>query len=289
MVHNNISLSDFIAQVEQKLFYNKNTIIYLILFSILNWIFEILKWKNLVYFIKNISFIEALKQSLGSLTASLFTPNSIGEYGAKAFYFYKKDRKKILLLNLIANISQMTVTVIFGIIGLIFIINNFDVNLPILKLRKLLYYTTILALSFFSVRFFISKKIRGFYLNKILNFFKNLPKIIVFKTLIYSLIRYLIFSHQFYYLLTLFGVKLDYFTLMQLIFSMYLTASILPSLPMFDWLIKGSVAVFVFGLVGVNELVIVIITTLMWLFNFALPAIIGSYFVMNFKFISNPE
>jgi len=221
----------------------------LLLFSLFNWVFEIVKWKTLVSFIKKISFLEALKQSLGSLTASLFTPNRIGEYGAKAFYFYKTDRKKVLLLNLIANISQMTVTVLFGIVGLIFIINTYEVDLPIFRVRRLAYYSAILLASFFGGRFFISKKIRGFYLAKIINFFKRLPKIIVFKTLMYSVIRYLIFSHQFYFLLLLFGIEIDYATLMKLIFAMYLIASVIPSLPMFDWLIKGSVAVFVFGLV----------------------------------------
>ena len=76
---------------------------------------------------------------------------------------------------------------------------------------------------------------------------------------------------------------------MFLVFAMYLIASTIPSLPMFDWLIKGSVAVFVFGLIGVNELVIVSITSIMWLLNFALPAVIGSYFVINFRFISKQK
>ncbi len=286
-VHNKtISLSDFILQVEQKLFSDVKIIFYLFLFSLFNWIFEIIKWKTLVFSIKKISFLESLKQSLGSLTASLFTPNRIGEYGAKAFYYYKTDRKKILLLNLISNISQMTVTVIFGIVGLIFIINNYEVNLPIFRVRRLVYYLAVILASFFGGRFFISKKVRGFYVTKIINFFKRLPKIIIFKTLIYSVIRYLIFSHQFYFLLLIFGIEIDYSILMRLIFAMYLIASIIPSLPMFDWLIKGSVAVFIFGLIGINELIIVSITSLMWILNFAIPAIIGSYFVMNFRFIT---
>ncbi len=178
----------------------------------------------------------------------------------------------------------MSVTILFGVIGLVFITLNYEINLPIFKVRRLVYYLAIFVASAFGGRFFIAKKIRGFYVSKIINFIKNLPKLVVFKTFIYSVIRYLIFSHQFYYLLVMFGVEIDYETLIKLIFAMYLLASIIPSLPMFDWLIKGSVAVFVFGLVGINELVIVSITTIMWILNFAFPAIIGSYFVLNFKY-----
>jgi hypothetical protein len=253
----------------------------------LNWFFEILKWKHLVSSLKNTTVLQATKQSLGSHTAALFTPNRIGEYGAKAFYFYKNERKKILLLNLISHVSQMTITIIFGVLGLVFLFLNFEVDLPIFRTRRLVYYLALIIVSIFGGRFFIAKKIRGFYLNKILKFIKSLSFIYVFKVLLFSVIRYLIFSHQFYFLLRLFGVETDYYTLMLLIFAMYLIASVIPSLPMFDWLIKGSVAVFVFGLIGVNELLIVSITTVMWLLNFALPAIIGSYFVLNFSYVGS--
>ena len=283
-IHNSvISLPEFIIQLENTFSGNYTSIFILFLLSFLNWFFEILKWKTLVTSIKNISVLEATKQSLGSLTASLFTPNRIGEYGAKVLYFLKNERKKVLLLNLISNVSQMLITILFGLCGLIFLLLNFEVDLPILKSRRLIYYLAILVIGVFSGRFFFSKKIRGFYLAKIITFIKKLTGIIVFKTLVFSVIRYLIFSHQFYFLLKIFGVEVDYFTLILLIFAMYLIASAIPSLPMFDWLIKGSVAVFVFGLIPINELVVVSITTIMWLLNFALPSVVGSYFVLGFK------
>jgi hypothetical protein len=283
-VHNSsISLNDFILQLEQVFKTNYKAVFILVVFSFFNWFFEILKWKVLVSSVKNISILEATKQSLGSLTASLFTPNRIGEYGAKAMCFTKKLRKKIVLLNLISNVSQMLITVVFGVVGLLLFILNFEVNLPILKSIRLVYYLLILVIIFLIGKFFISKKIRGFYLTKIITFIKNLSKVLVLKTILFSVIRYVLFSHQFYFLLQLFGVETDYFTLMYLIFAMYLIASIIPSLPMFDWLIKGSVAVFIFSFIGINELFIISITTIMWLLNFALPSVIGSYFVLNFK------
>lgn len=287
-VHNNtISLVDFILQLENHFIGNYKAILILFCFSFFNWFFEILKWQNLVSSIKIISILQATKQSLGSHTASLFTPNRIGEYGAKAIYFYKDLRKKVVLLNLISNVSQMTITVLFGMVGFIFLFLNFEIGFPIFRFRGLVYYAAIIIVSLFGGRFFISKKIRGFYWNKILFFLKQLSKIIIFKTFLFSVIRYLIFSHQFYFLLRLFGVEMDYYSIMMLIFAMYFIASIIPSLPMFDWLIKGSIAVFIFGFIPVNELVIVTITLLMWLLNFALPAIVGSYFVLNFRLFDN--
>ncbi len=93
----------------------------LILLSLANWVLEILKWQSLVQFVKPISFSKATSQSLSSLTASLMTPNRIGEYGAKAIYYPKPERAKIMLLNFLGNFTQMSVTVFFGSFGLLFL------------------------------------------------------------------------------------------------------------------------------------------------------------------------
>ncbi len=284
-IHNDaIPIKDFIFQIEKIVATDYNVLLYIFLFTFFNWFFEILKWQNLVSVLQKISFMQALKQSFGSHTASLFTPNRIGEYGAKSLYFKKNNRKKIVLLNLLSNISQMSVTVLFGSLGLLYLWLHFNWSFPVFRFREFIYFLVLFLVFVFGGKELLSKKIRGFYWNKIIKFIKSIPIKISVLTLVYSIVRYLIFSHQFYFLLRLFQVEVNYQTVMLLIFAMYLIASIIPSLPMFDFLIKGSVAVFVFHFISVNELIVVTITTIMWLFNFALPAIIGSYFVLNFKF-----
>ena len=101
--------------------------------------------------------------------------------------------------------------------------------------------------------------------------------------------RYVIFSFQFYYLLKIFGVDISYFAAMIVITSMYFLASIIPSISIFDVVVKGSVAVFLFSFIEVNELIVLSTTTIMWLLNFALPSLFGSYYVINFKLPSANE
>ena len=57
----------------------------------------------------------------------------------------------------------------------------------------------------------------------------------------------------------------------------------------FDVVIKGGSAVFLFGYLQVSEIAILSIVTLMWLLNFTIPALFGSYFVLNFKFQKSTE
>ena len=68
-----------------------------------------------------ISFSTAVEQSLGSLTASIFTPNRVGEYAAKCLYYSKEKTKKIIFLNFLGNSTQMIVTIFFGMIGVLFL------------------------------------------------------------------------------------------------------------------------------------------------------------------------
>ena len=105
--------------------------------TIFNWFFEILKWRIFVSTIKKTSFFEALEQSLGGLTASLITPNRNGDYGAKAIYFEKQYRKRIVFLNLMGDVSQMTITTILGIIGVVIFYSTYDLDLNYQKILRI--------------------------------------------------------------------------------------------------------------------------------------------------------
>lgn len=285
IAHNEqIDFSLFIAQLEGSVFKDFKNLFLLLSFSVANWVLEILKWQQLASTQRKLSFYEALQQSLGSLTASLFTPNRIGEYGAKAIYFKKDLRRKIMLLNLIGHMAQMTATTVLGLLGLIYFFNHYTIDIELFRYRRAAYIIALLLVFIITGSLKGFKKIRGFYIDKIIGFIKNLPLKVHILNGLYSLLRYLIFSHQFYFLLCVFGFDIDYINLMSLISSMYLLASLVPSMALFDWLIKGSVALWVFSFIGANELYIVSISLLMWILNFGLPSIIGSYFVLNFNF-----
>ena len=248
-------------------------ILFLLLFSIANRYLEILKWQNLVSFINPISIGESTKQVLGALTAGIFTPNGLGEYAGKALYFDKKKTKKIIFLNLICNGIQMILTIIFGTIGLL-ILGYWKWALAIILLSCFL-----LLVSFFSK----SIKIKGYSIEKLIQKINEIPKSIHQKNLLLGTLRYLVFSHQYYFLFLAFDVDLPYITMMATIATVYFLASSLPSFQFLDFAVKGSMAVFFFGKLDVNEWIVVFISTLMWFLNVVLPVVIGSYFVLKFK------
>jgi hypothetical protein len=251
------------------------SVLILIVMSVLNWCLEIIKWQLLVKSIRSISFFEAFKQSTSSLTASLITPNRIGEYGAKALYYPKSAAKNIVALNLLGNLSQLFWTLIFGSCGLIYLFNTYNFNLPISNNNILV--SVLIGLCFCGAIFWIYKKL-NFNVNHI-----KTSKSDVFKVILLAAGRYLVFSFQFYIILYFFNIELSYIETLSLISSTYILASIIPAISLFDVVIKGSIAVFLFELVGTNPALILSTVLIMWLLNFAIPAIIGSYFVIRYS------
>ena len=252
---------------------------FILLLSVLNRFFEILKWQNLVSFLHKISLPEATKQVLAALTAGLFTPNGVGEYAGKALFFEKSKTKKIVFLNLICNGIQMVLTIIIGLFGLFYF--NAQYNVITTKTVAILF---ILLALVFAILFSVKKiTIKGYSIEKLIHKINEIPKSIHQKNIFLGICRYLVFSHQYYFLFLAFDVSLPYLTLMAAITSVYFLASSLPTFQFLDFAVKGSVAVYFFGILGVNEWIVVFISTLMWFLNVVLPVVIGSYYVMNFK------
>ena len=283
-----LDFSNFVHFLSKNNVFSLKNVLFLLFLTIINWFFEIIKWRNLVSNVKKISFLESMEQSLGALTASLFTPNRIGEYGAKIVYFSNQFRKRIMLLNLLGNMAQMTTTTVFGLVGLWIFLQKYDVEISYFRLTRVLFIAIIVAaFTLFGVKQ-TKFRIKWYSIDKLKEFIRKIPSKIHFKNMFYSIIRYLIFTFQLYFLLSILGVKLSYIDAMILISAMYFLASIVPTLFIFDSIIKGSVAVYLFSFIEVNQLTILSAVTLMWILNFVIPSIFGSYFVLNFNWY-NPE
>ena len=278
-----LSFSDFSHFLEKNKVFSLKNILFLLFLTVFNWFFEILKWQKLASIVTKISFLKSLEQSLGALTASLFTPNRIGEYGAKAVYFQYGVRKKIMLLNLLGNMSQMAVTTFVGIFGLLAFYATYKPEINPYQLLVLVGICLIILL--FARHFWRNNSwnLRGFELSKIKAFIKDIAPATKTQVLLLATIRYFLFSLQFYFLLILFQVNLNYYEAMVVISCSYLLSSIIPSIFIFDVVVKGGVAVFLFSFAVVDNVIVLSTITFMWLLNFVLPSIFGSYYVLNFN------
>lgn len=246
-------------------------VFFLILFSVLNWFGEIKKWHHLVGYI---SFYSAVQQTLISHSLSIFTPNKWGEYGGKCLFYSKKSSTKIILLTGLGHFCQLMTTLVFGVLGLWICAIQFEI-LDVLKFQ----WSWMMILPFLIL-------FSGFYFKVIRQkaklIFKSLKQIKCSKiksALKWSTFRYMIFAHQFLFLLWIFGAEISYMNGLGLIFMVYLTSSVIPVFAIADVVVKGSMAITLMTLAGLSTPQVIVTVFVMWLGNTMLPALIG-YFWM---------
>ncbi|WP_278034226.1 hypothetical protein [Flavobacterium nitratireducens] len=282
-IYNQLANNDQLDWQKFMVLFRKNQsvsgIVLILSLSVLNRYFEILKWQNLAQLIRKITVSESTQQVLAALTAGLFTPNGVGEYAGKALFFNKSEAKKVVFLNLICNGIQMVLTVVFGFFGLLYFNSLFNIITPktVLLLFGILIGIIVLLFSIKKIA------IKGYSIEKLIHKINEIPKSIHRRNIVLGICRYLVFSHQYYFLFLAFDVDLPYLTLMAAISSVYFLASSLPTFQFLDFAVKGSVAIYFFGILGVNEWIVVFISTLMWFLNVVIPVVIGSYYVLGFK------
>ncbi len=243
---------------------NLKIVFFIFLLTIINWTLEIIKWQKTVHTLNEISFKTALHQSLKSFALATITPFKIGEIGLKAYY-YKNNRKKVVLLSTYTNLLQFSVTVIFGYLSCLFL--YFTKHIDLIKLIFLSLVTIIIL--FLKYRFNKLVRTKKLYQNSI-------------KIFSLSFIRYLIFSTQ--YFIILIYLEPDLFNLMTLIliYITYYISSIIPLISLFDVVIKGSVSIFVFNEIGFKANDTLLSTSfIMWSLNFILPSLIGFFLMVH--------
>lgn len=276
-----LSFNSFVDKLVEFRVFSFLNLAVLLLLSFLNWLFEIKKWQKLSSELKSKPFRKVTNESLASFTAAIFTPSRIGEYGAKSLYYPKSDRKKVIFLNFIGNITQLFVTLVFGLIGFMIFLGYVD-----LPKGMDIGLITCLAISPFFLYWILRKfnlRIKGFSLKKLEKSFKTISRDVKWRTLYYASLRYVIFTHQFYFLLLVFNVELPYLLMMSAIFATYFLASLIPTMLIFDAVIKGGFGVWIFGMLGVPEIVVLVIVLAVWILNFGIPALVGSYYVLRYK------
>ncbi len=271
-------------------------IIVVFLMMFLNWFIEALKWRFLISKIEKISILRSLRAIFSGITVSAFTPNRIGEYGGRVFCLKEGDRGQAVLITVIGSMSQLITTIVFGTIGVLCLPMYNSEILGIIVLEDITYSIFIflfVLLDILLIFFFLNTSVVSNLLFKIkfLDTYKKYTTVFSFynskellKVLMYSVLRYVVFSTQFFILLRLFDVHITYFDAFVLITSMFLIISIIPSIAITELGVRGSIAILLFGLVSSNNIGIILSTFFLWGINLLIPSLIGIFFVFTLNF-----
>lgn len=273
-------------------------LVFLVILMLCNWMLEAYKWRLLISGIEAISPWKSLKAVFSGITIAIFTPNRIGEYGGRVFHLKKADRIDATLLTVVGSYAQLVVTLIMGLFAGIFFVPNYMGLGPITPMQYNLVAVLILVFCAFLIALFLNTRLLS-------NLFKWLPipkkyghyaevfqyhtTATLWKIFFASLGRYLIFTFQFYLLLRVFNVDVDYLHSMMMISMTYFVMTAIPTIAITELGVRGSVAVHFIGMIAADVTGIFTASAMLWLINLAVPALIGVVFIFDLRFFRKSD
>jgi hypothetical protein len=283
------------------------TLLLVLLLMFVNWSLEALKWQFLIRKSEKISFFRSLKGILTGISVGVFTPNRLGEFAGRSFVLDKTHPWKVFFMTLVGSYSQLLATILFGVSGLIAFLHLY-IGLPegFAYQNMIMAFFAIMTVMLLMLLYFniwlidkhlgrwLRKKRPGFavYLHVISQYSRDELQAV----LVFSILRYFVFSMQFLLLLHLFDLPIPFWQGMIFIGVVYLVMTLIPTFALSEIGIRGSAAIYFFGfyysrVLGDAEYALGVVgaSSVLWFINLVLPAILGTFFVYHLRVFRNNQ
>lgn len=262
----------------------------------INWTFETLKWQVLIKDFEKLSFGKAYQAILSGITFSLFTPNRIGEYGGRILLVKPENNWKAVIATLVGSFSQLLVLLSCGILGLLLFIYLFleiDQWIWLSIFFVGILFTFLMLFCFYNIDLVIpivkripfAYKLRRFV--KDVNVLRNYSSSILSLALLFSFLRYVTYTLQYFFMLQFFGIKVSIIKGLAGIATIYLLQTSIPLPPIWDLFARGQIALEIWGFSSENEIGILASTFTLWVLNLIIPALIGTIFIVRINVLQS--
>jgi hypothetical protein len=267
-------------------------LVLVVFLMIVNWGIEAKKWQHSVASIHRLPFIQAFKAILSGVSFSVTMPNRIGEYFGRIAYMPEGNRLKTISATLVGSIGQLYVTVICGTIGFIFLrnelIEHHIVSDIFYRFALTIFLLAILFLTVIYFRIsFIEKLFERWIKNKsylyLIESLRSFNVQLLFRLLLLSFLRYLVFLIQYYLLFSLFDVELPVVIIWSVVSVLFLILAVVPSIALIEIGLRGEVSLQLMGMFTANTLGVSLASVSIWFINLVLPAIVGSILFLGIK------
>lgn len=259
----------------------------------INWSLEAVKWKLSVQHVQRVSFLKAFKAILSGVSFSVTTPNRIGEFAGRVLYMNEGNRLRVISLTVLASISQLIITLAFGLIGL-FIMGKRIMEqglLPWSTWGRLILAGGFAALLVLTVFYFRLKWLARWLdklppVSRYAYLISELEKVnatLLLQLLSLSAIRYLVFGIQYYLLFRFFAVDVNGWEAFWGSSITFFVLAIIPTIALVELGLRGEVSIKIIGLFSNNSLGIGFASTTIWFINLVVPALIGSVLILSVK------
>jgi hypothetical protein len=257
----------------------------------LNWSIEVQKWVLITAPIEKISFGKAWQSVWTGVCIGNLTPGRLGEFAGRILFFSPGVRARMATSHFICGITQLVVTIVAGCTGLILFSTGLSGTAWFLALSLELLLLVLLVAVLARVNQVVAWLL-GLRALKRFNFEGlSYSREMIRGLLGWSVLRYAVFSFQFFLILKACGIRGEPLQLLAAISIMYLLLSTIPMISVIEVAIRAYVAVLLFGAFNPNDWLLSAASTLLWLVNIALPSMIGYIFILqnNFSLSAHPQ
>ena len=283
-----VAFSDFNLLIDK--LYSVKAVFFLVitfLLMFLNWSLESYKWKYLLNNVEGIRFYQAVKGVLSGLAIGFATPNRVGEFAGKIAFLKSENRANGAVMSFVGSSAQLLVTIQVGLVAIA--ASQFKSPVDVFVTPIALVLLVGLSLIWFKCNLLI-KWISSFkWLQKWNKHANQLADISEKKmTAIYfiSLIRYMVFPLQYFVLYKMLGATIDFSACMSMTAISYFLLAIVPTYAIAEIGARGSMNLLAFSELN-DPFAVLSVTLLIWTINLIVPALLGAYFLVKFKFQKN--
>jgi len=250
-----------------------------------NWGIESYKWKSITCQVEQVSYFTAIKSVFSGICVGNIAPGRAMEFLAKIIFFKPENRPIITILHFINGMFQMLITVTVGIFAITY---KFNQQSQSSLLIYIIVITGICLVLFFCWAIlnvsFIQKKI------KFIKWFRRLEmtdirfsKALITRLTIFSIIRYFIFTTQFFLIFSALSYQQSVIQVFTSIAVYFMLTSLIPMISIIEPAIRAAIALFVFNSTADQTLIIVLTSTFVWMINVIIPSLIGYIIILREK------
>lgn len=236
----------------------------------LNYTIEAIKWKSVIASTNTFNTMQALRAVLVGQAFSFFTPARSGDYVGRTLFLAPGTKLKGITQMAWASYAQIIMTICFGCFALFW-------NLPFLPwLKWVAPFGACLALFLF----FYNQPLKG-WLSKI-----NLLQIdaaLKWKLLALALARYTIYLLQYNWAAEMLSIPVGWVDLSIAMMALLFFLSMIPAISLTDLVIRGQLFLLLMAPFYQNDIMLIALTTLIWIVNFLIPSIIGAVLLLGFR------
>lgn len=207
------------------------------------------------------------------IVTGMLTPNMVGNFIGRLYYFDREHRPVIIGLTLIANYAQFLSSITFGVLAVYMVGELYVLDINTDRIYALLFLLLVIYLLYFTIEFILKLLKNRFGAENIVAVLSQ-QKMLRLKLLGLSFLRFIVFTSQFLLMLHAFGAEIS-LDLLFAIWQVYLLTMIVPSLFLGKVGIKESISLAVLSLLGINSYAILFTSLLIWFVNSMSPALIG--------------